>query len=133
MPHHLIRLPILQLLKPLHQPNNHIPGLRQRKLLAQTDPRPPIKGQELPADFLALPALGAVFGGVGSPDLGPPVHHVHGVVDFLVRADVDRRETVGPAAAGEGGVAGGAPGVHGDGGVEAEDFVEGVLEVGAAF
>ena len=58
---------------------------------------------------------------------------MYGVVDFLVRADVDGRGTIGPAPAGEGRVADGAAGVHGDGGVEAEDFVEGVLEVGAPF
>jgi hypothetical protein len=77
MPHHLIPLQILQLAKPLHQPHNHIPGLRQRKLLPQTNPRPPIERQKLPAHFLPFPAFRAILVCVGTPDLRAPVHHVH--------------------------------------------------------
>jgi hypothetical protein len=124
---------INQAVKPLHQPDRHIPRLRQRELLAQTDPRPAIKRQVLPADLLPLPPLRLKFLHILAPDILPVVHHVHKVVDFLALADVDGGVAVGAPSAGECGGADAAAGVDGNVGVQAEDLVEDVLEVGQGF
>src|SRR2546421_2651118 len=117
----------------LHDPYNDVPGLGQRELLAQTDARPAVEGQELPAGLPADPAVGLELVGVGAPEVLAAVHSVHDVADILALSDVDGGQAVGPAAAGEGGVFGSAAAVNGHVGVEAEDFGQGVLQVGAGF
>lgn len=59
------------------------------------------------------------------------MHDVHGVVDLLALADVDGAEAVLAAAAGQGGVLGGAAAVERHGGEQAQDLAEHVLQVGA--
>lgn len=117
----------------LHDPYNDVPGLGQRELLAQTDARPAVEGQELPAGLPADPAVGLELVGVGAPEVLAAVHGVHDVVDLLALLDIDGGQAVGPAAAREGGVSGGAAAVDGHVGVEAEDFGQDVLQVGAGF
>lgn len=114
-PHPLIL--INQAIKSLHQSDRHIPRLRQRELLAQTDPRPAIKRQVLPADPLPLPPLRPKFLHILAPDILPVVHHVHKVIDFLALADVDGGVAVRAASAGKGGGADAAAGIDGDVGV----------------
>ena len=65
---HGLRLHALEGIEPLQQPHGDIAGLGECELLAQTDPRPPVERQELPADLAALPALGPELQCVFSPD-----------------------------------------------------------------
>jgi hypothetical protein len=58
---------------------------------------------------------------------------VHDVVDFLALSDIDGGQAVGPAAAREGGVPGGAAAVDRHVGVETEDLGQDVLQVAAGF
>ena len=118
MPRHLPSIQILQSIKPLQYPHNRKPSQRQRMLLTQTDPRSTIERQKLPARFPTNPALGLEFFDVRAPDVRSVVHHVDGVVDFCAFGDVDGGFLVGAAAKRECGVAGGAAGVEGDGGLE---------------
>jgi hypothetical protein len=108
---------------PLYEPRNRIPGRRQRILLAQTDPRPAIERQELPAGLAIIPALGLELVGIGAEEVLAAVHDVHGVVDLHALGHEDGRGAVRAPADGEGRVAEGVAGVEGDGGVEAEAFV----------
>ena len=117
----------------LHDPYNDVPGLGQRELLAQTDARPAVEGQELPAGLPADPAVGLELVGVGAPEVLAAVHGVHDIVDLLALVDEDGGQAVGPAAARKSGVFGGATAVDGHVGVEAEDFGQDVLQVGAGF
>lgn len=117
----------------LHDSYNDVAGLGQRELLAQTDARSAVEGQELPAGLPANPAVGLELVGVGAPEVLAAVHGVHDVVDFLALLDVDGGQAVGPAAAREGGVFGSAAAVDGHVGIEAEDFGQDVLQVGAGF
>jgi hypothetical protein len=117
----------------LHDSYNDVAGLGQRELLTQTDTRPAVERQELPAGLPANPAVGLELVGVGAPEVLAAVHGVHDVVDFLALLDVDGGQAVWPAAAREGGVFGSAAAVDGHVGIEAEDFGQDVLQVGASF
>lgn len=94
-------------IEPLQQPRNHIPGLRQRELLPNAYPRAPVERQVLPpGDALApLPPLRPERVRIRPPQVRPPLHRVHAVLDL-----------------------GGAARVERDDGAEAQRLGEGVLE-----
>jgi len=62
-----------------------------------------------------------------------PLHDVHAVIDLRALGHKHRRQPVWSASARESGVDGAAPTVDGHGRVEAEGFVEAVLQVRTAF
>lgn len=133
IPNHSFRINILNPIEPLQQPHKHIPSLRKCKLLPDTNARPAVERNVIPPGLLALPALGAELFCVGTPDVLAAVQDVHVVAYRFALADVDGEGAIGAAAAWDRGIADGGAAVHGDDGVEAEGFVEDVLEGLAGF
>lgn len=133
IPHHPLGIDILNLIEPLQQPHKHIPGLRQRKLLPNTNAWPTVKRNVIPPRLLLQPPLGTELLRISAPDILPPVQDVHVVAHGLALAHVDRLHAVRSTTARDGGVADGSAAVHGDDGVETEGLVEEVLEVLAGF
>lgn len=133
IPHPPLRINILNPIKSLQQPHNHIPSLRQRKLLSNADSWPAVERNIIPARLLLQPPLGTELLRIRAPDVLSSVQEVHVVADRLALAHVYGLHAVKTAAAGDGSVADGGAAVHGDDGVETEGFVEEVLEVLAGF
>lgn len=129
---HRVRLHALKGIEPLQQPHGHIARLGECELLAQTDPRPPVERQKLPADLAALPPLRPELVRVRAPDILAALCEVDTVVDGRVLGDKDRIGAVGPAPRGQHGVVVGPAAVDGHDGVQAEDLVVAVLQVLAA-
>ena len=103
-PHPAIRVPALQLGKLLGQPDRHETRLGQRVLLAQANAWTAVEWKILPARPKALPALGLVFLGVRSVEIGPSVHRKGGVAHDGSAGYEERSCTVGATADGEDGV-----------------------------
>lgn len=128
-----IHIQPLNRIKPLQQPHNNIARLRQRKLLPDTNPWPAIKRQILPPNLPAFPPLRPERRRIRAPDVRPPVHDVHAVTNFCPLRYEDRATAVGPAAQREGGINCRAARVQRDHGLQAEGFVERVLQECAGF
>nr|POE98310.1 hypothetical protein CFP56_64903 [Quercus suber] len=92
-----------------------------------------IERQELPAWPAVNEALRPELVGVVAPEVEAAVHEVDAVADVRAGGDVDRRGAVGSAAEGQRGVALRSSRVEGHNGVQAQDLVDGVLQVLAAF
>lgn len=116
------RVEVLYPRERMEQPRDRVRGLGERELLAGTDPRPAVEGQELPAGTQVLPALGAELLDVVAEELGAPVHHEGAVGHDVVLGDEERRLAVGTAADGENGVFVGHATVRRDGGEETEGY-----------
>lgn len=121
----LVRIPALDPFKLLQNPDNHIPGLRERELLPKTDARPAVERHVRPSRSVGAvpfgPPLRSEDVGVAAPEVLAPVCRVD-VPEHQGRGrDQDRRCSCGPAARGEDEVVGwgGEARVGGDGGVQA--------------
>lgn len=125
----LIRIDILDLIEALQQADDDVSGLRQGELLADADPRAAVERDVIPVDLPVHPAVGVEAVCVFAPDILAALQNVRLVHDRLALADVDRLETIRAAAAGERCVSGGCSAVQRDDRVQAEDFVESVLQV----
>lgn len=127
-----VGLQILNAIEPLQQPHSREARRRERKLLAQANPRSAIERQIFPPDLAPRPALRSELVGVFSPKVLGAMHDVDAVGDFLALFDEYRALAVRPAASRQRRVFECRAAVDGDHGVEAESFAEDVLQVLAA-
>ena len=137
-------LPILPIplhpLKPLQDPHNRIPHLRQRKLLPDTDARPAIKRDIRPTlRRPVLPPLRREHRHVRERgrrlriQVAPALHQQGRVPDGGILADADGLQAVGPAAVRQRGVVQGQADVEGHARVQAQRLAEDVLQVAHVF
>jgi len=129
MSHHGILFQILDRVKALQQSDRHVRGFREGELLPYADAGTAVERQELPPNLPPLPPLGPERLRITPPDIFPPMHHMHTIINLRTLRDEDLTLAILPPATRERRVLVCAPAVDRDDGVEAQGFRHAVLKV----